>query len=73
MERTPVHSSNIRAIGYDEKEEVLEIEFNKGGVYQYTGVPKEIHKMLMDAGSKGKFFHRHIRPKQHMFKYKRVS
>lgn len=71
MERTPVHSSNIRAIGYDEKEEVLEIEFNKGGVYQYENFPKEIFEMFLNAGSKGKFFHKFIRSKN--FKYKRVS
>jgi hypothetical protein len=73
MERETVRSSNIRAIGYNEEDEILEIQFNKGGIYQYTGVPKELFKMLMDSGSKGKFFHKHIRPKQNLFKYKKVG
>jgi len=39
MDRTPVSSSNISAIGYDSDSEMLEVEFTNGAVYSYSGVP----------------------------------
>ncbi|MCY4474000.1 MAG: KTSC domain-containing protein [Chloroflexi bacterium] len=61
MNREPVVSDNIRSIGYDEITNVLEIEFRSGGVYQYSDVHQSIHAALMNASSKGSYFHRHIR------------
>lgn len=59
MERTPVTSSNIRAIGYEP--ETLEVEFNNGSVYQYLGVPVNEHESIMNADSKGKYFNANIK------------
>jgi hypothetical protein len=39
MDRTPVSSSNLSSVGYDPDEQILEIEFNGGRVYQYYDVP----------------------------------
>ncbi|HKO77819.1 MAG TPA: KTSC domain-containing protein [Flavobacterium sp.] len=39
MRRQSVKSSNIAAIGHDETNKVLEIEFLSGGIYQYLDVP----------------------------------
>lgn len=61
MERTSVVSSNIASIGYSEDEQILEVEFLKGGVYQYTGVPRYVYESLMGAGSKGEFFAANIK------------
>jgi hypothetical protein len=61
MQRKSVSSSNLAAIGYDEKEQILEIEFNHGGVYQYFDVPKEEHEALMSASSHGSYFYHNIR------------
>ena len=61
MERTPVTSTNIRAIGYDADSQTLEIEFNKGPVYQYSGVPPGEHEGLMAADSKGTYFNTNIK------------
>jgi len=61
MDRTPVSSSNVASIGYDEETQTLEIEFLSGGVYQYSGVPIDVYESLMAAGSKGSFFHKEIR------------
>ena len=61
MERTRVSSSNIRSIGYDAQNEVLEVEFVNGGIYQYFGVPKNIYERLMAASSKARFLSTHIR------------
>lgn len=33
MERENVSSSNLASVGYDEENEILEIEFNHGGIY----------------------------------------
>jgi hypothetical protein len=56
MLRDPVQSSNLRSVGYDELQKILEIEFNSGGIYQYSNVPREIYSNLINASSKGKFF-----------------
>lgn len=71
MEMKVVESSNITAIGWED--EVLEISFNKGGLYRYVGVPEEIFKAFMSAPSKGKFFHGRIRPKQYDYKYEKIG
>lgn len=42
MNRKPVSSSQIAAVGYDPAASVLEVEFNSGSVYQYDGVPPEV-------------------------------
>lgn len=61
MNRIPVHSTNIRAIGYELETQTLEVEFYSGGIYKYSGVPESIFQGLMQATSKGSYFHDHIR------------
>ena len=61
MNRTPVSSSNLSSVGYDENSRILEIEFNDGSVYTYSNVPISIYEGLMAASSHGKYFHQHIR------------
>lgn len=61
MDRSPVKSSNIRSIGYDAGSSVLEIEFNTGDVYQYSGVPVAHHQGIMKAESHGKYLNAHIK------------
>ena len=46
-----VESSNFASIGYDLEKEILEIEFNHGGVYQYFDVPQSVYEELMNADS----------------------
>ncbi len=61
MERTPVTSTDILSIGYDQDQEILEIEFIRGAVYQYSGVPIGVYEGILTADSKGKFFHANIK------------
>ncbi len=61
MNRTSVRSSNIRSVGYDQETRVLEIEFHDGGVYQYSNVPETLYQGLMQAVSKGSYFHNRIK------------
>ena len=49
MDRTPVSSSHIAAIGYDPTSMTLEVEFSDGAVYQYFDVPEAVHQELMQA------------------------
>lgn len=61
MQRDPVISSNIAAIGYDPDTQGLEVEFTGGGVYLYRGVPQDVHTAFMADESKGRFFASHIK------------
>ena len=63
MNRIPVDSSMIASIGYDKNARILEIEFagKSHAVWQYKAVPPEEYSALMNAHSKGKYFHSNIR------------
>lgn len=61
MKRENVSSSNLASVGYDEENEILEIEFNHGGIYQYFNVPINEYEALMSAVSHGKYFAANIR------------
>lgn len=61
MRRQTVRSSNLRSVGYDTSTATLEIEFNSGGVYQYSGVPTQVYDSLVRSESLGRYFSSHIR------------
>lgn len=61
MERTPVSSSNISAIGYDAENQVLEVEFKNGTVYSYSGVSSDEYDGFMNTDSKGTYLHANIK------------
>lgn len=61
MERQKVESSNLASVGFDAKNEILEVEFKHGGVYQYFDVPENVFEELMNADSHGKYFSANIR------------
>jgi KTSC domain len=61
MDRTPVQSAQLSSVGYDERNRILEVEFRKGGVYQYLGISAETHEQLLAAESIGTFFNKVIR------------
>ena len=48
---TKVNSSMIYAVGYDPEEELLEVVFAKGKIWEYEGVPKEEFENLMRSKS----------------------
>lgn len=61
MSRSPVASSNVASIGYDEPTETLEVEFTNGSVYQYFNVGSAIHEQLMQSPSIGQFLNLYIK------------
>ncbi len=65
--RENVDSSNIKSIGYTNKIELLEIEFNNNRVYEYYEVPEKIYIEFINSESIGSAFHKLIR---NVFSYK---
>lgn len=61
MLKQSVASTNLASAGYDGTTQTLEVQFLNGRVYQFYGVPEDMHRQLMQAASKGKFFNAHIR------------
>jgi hypothetical protein len=71
MERIPVQSSDLASVGYDLESATLEVEFLKGAVYQYYGVPESVYNGLMNAPSKGRFLDQFV--KKAGYSYSRIA
>lgn len=69
MDRDLISSSNIVSAGYDEANEILEVEFSDGAVYQYYNVSKAVYDQFLIAPSKGQFLAYQIK---NVFPYSRV-
>lgn len=63
LSRQPVESSALAAVGYSKRMRALEIEFRDGLIYRYLQVPPPLHRDLMEAESKARFYNKHIRGK----------
>ena len=61
MDRQPVVSSNIAAIGYESGTNTLEVEFASGAVYEYLGVPGDVYDGFLAAESPGRYFAANIK------------
>jgi hypothetical protein len=70
MHMTPVLSTTLATVGYDETRKVLQLEFRSRAIYQYWGVPRTVHEALLGAPSKGHYFNRAIRGR---FPFGRIS
>lgn len=64
---TTVQSSNLAAVDYWGG--TLTIAFRSGGTYEYYRVPYSEYAGLLNAGSHGKYFHRHIKGR---YSYRKV-
>jgi hypothetical protein len=51
----------MRSVGYDQKSQVLEVEFQSGVIYRYLDIPPALYKALWEAESKGRYFNSEIR------------
>lgn len=65
-----VQSSNLATVQYEEDEQLLTVQFNKGPVYQYYKVPESVVEGLMLAPSTGVYFNQHVR---YSYLYARVA
>lgn len=58
----PVVSSNIAAVAYNEKTELLRVQFKGGGdTYTYEAVPRAVFNELLLSESKGSFLNTSIK------------
>ena len=60
MERKRLNSGTIRSVGYDERSQMLEIEFTGGAIIQYSRVSPEVHRRFLAAPSPSSFFRDNI-------------
>jgi len=65
-----VQSTTLAAVAYDNVAHLLRLQFRRGDVYCYSGVPAEVHHGLLEAESAGAYFNRHIRGR---FPYRRET
>jgi len=61
MNRIPVSSTNVAAVGYDQSTMTLEVEFLNGSEYQYFDVPPAIYQGLIGAESIGSYLAQSIK------------
>ncbi|GGG40998.1 KTSC domain-containing protein [Hymenobacter glacieicola] len=55
MQRRPIRSTSLKAVGYDAATLTLEIEHRHGGLVRYTGVPAVIYEALLHIPGKAMF------------------
>jgi lysyl-tRNA synthetase class 2 len=63
IERVPIESKALAAVGYSKRLRALDIEFRDGSIYRYLEVSPQVHTALMNAPSKARFYHENIRGK----------
>ena len=61
MNKFPVTSASLAAVGFDSATQTLEVEFQNERIYRYYGVPYAVFADLEQADSKGRFFNSQIR------------
>ena len=59
--RQSVQSTAIAKVGYSKRHHILEIEFVNGAIYRYFDIPLSVHRDLMSAESKTRFYDSKIR------------
>ena len=59
--RQSVQSTAIAKVGYSKRRHILEIEFVNGAVYRYFDIPLSVHRDLISAESKARFYDSKIR------------
>jgi KTSC domain len=63
IQRIPVESTAIGAVGYSKRLRALEIEFRNGAIYRYLAVAPDVYEALLKAPSKARFYDQNIRHK----------
>ena len=68
MKMTPVSSSNISSIGYEDG--TLYVSYNSGGLYACYNVPESVYRNLMYASSHGSYLTHHVKG---IYQYNRIG
>jgi hypothetical protein len=62
-------SSNIAGFDYDPSQQILIVEFNHGGRYNYYDVPVHVYEGMIAATSKGQYLAQNVK---NIYRYARV-
>jgi hypothetical protein len=62
-------SSNIAGFDYDAAQQILVVEFNHGGRYNYYDVPEQVYEGMRAATSKGQYLAQNVK---NIYRYARV-
>ena len=70
MEMKKINSGKLRAIGYDARARLLQVQLDEGSIIQYSGVGEEIWRRLSSSGAAWSYYRDNIEDE---FSAKRVS
>ncbi|MDD5175363.1 MAG: KTSC domain-containing protein [Sterolibacterium sp.] len=70
MEMKKINSGKLRAIGYDARARLLQVQLDEGSILQHSGVGEEIWRRLASSGAAWSFYRDNI---EEEFTAKRVS
>ena len=70
MEMKKINSGKLRAIGYDARTRLLQVQLDDGSMLQYSGVGDEIWRRLSTSGSAWSYYRDNI---EEEFTVKRVA
>ncbi len=73
MQRQLVSSSDLKSVGYDVFNQIMEVEFLSGGIYRYYNVPQSEYEELMTASSKGRYFTKHFKKHPNLYPYEKLN
>lgn len=60
MEMKKINAGKLRAIGYDQRERVLRVEFDDGTAIDYSGVGLEVWRKFSTTGSAWSYYRDNI-------------
>lgn len=70
MEMKKINSGRLRAIGYDKRARLLQVQLDDGSMLQYGGVGEEAWRSLSNSGSAWSYYRDNI---EEEFAAKRIS
>lgn len=70
MEMKKINSGKLRAIGYDPRARILQVQLDNGDTLQYLGVGEDLWRRLSSSGAAWSFFRDNI---EEEFTAKKVS
>jgi hypothetical protein len=60
MDMKRINAGKLRAIGYDQKERILRVEFDDGGAIDYANVGSEVWRRFSTSGAAWSFYRDNI-------------
>ncbi len=70
MEMKKINSGKLRAVGYDARARVLQVQLDDGSTLQYSGVGDEVFRRLSTSASAWSYYRDNV---EEEFTVKRVS